>query len=178
MKLIDIRKKPEGLTFDKTFDLKEQLLRREGSIIDLESVNAKGVVSFDDGLYLLNYQLSYDLTLPSSRSMTPVRLSEQYEVSEVFIAAADVPEKADLIDEHLVLILEDDQIDLSESILDHILLNIPLKVLTDEEKASEQMPEGKDWAVLTQEQYDAMKADQKQATNPFAALSDLFEENE
>lgn len=176
MKLIDIRKNPEGLHFERSLDIKEQLLERDNTIIDIENLMARGLVTFDDGLYLLNYHVSYDLTLPSSRSMAPVTVSESYDVSEVFIAAADVADKADLVDEHLVLILEDDKIDLSESILDNILLNIPLKVLTEEEKRSDAMPEGEAWTVLTQEQYEAMKKEEKQENNPFASLSGLFDE--
>lgn len=176
MKLIDIRKNPEGLHFERSLDIKEQLLERDNTIIDIENLMARGLVTFDDGLYLLNYHVSYDLTLPSSRSMAPVTVSESYDVSEVFIAAADVADKADLVDEHLVLILEDDKIDLSESILDNILLNIPLKVLTEKEKRSDAMPEGEAWTVLTQEQYEAMKKEEKQENNPFASLSGLFDE--
>lgn len=176
MKLIDIRKNPEGLHFERSLDIKEQLLERDATIITIENLTARGLVTFDDGLYLLNYHVSYDLTLSSSRSMEPVTIPESYDVSEVFIAAADVADKADLVDENLVLILEDDKIDLSESILDNILLNIPLKVLTEEEKRSVAMPEGNDWTVLTQEQYEAMKKEEKQENNPFASLSGLFDE--
>lgn len=176
MKLIDIRKSLDGLQFDKVLDVKDQLLARDETIIDLQNVIAKGLVTFDDGLYLLNYQLSYDLTLPSSRSMEPVALSENQEVSEIFIAVADAPSKADLVEENLVLLVEEDYIDLSESVLDNILLNIPLKVLTDEEQKAEVMPEGSNWTVLTEEQYQAMK-EEKQDNSPFASLSGLFDED-
>lgn len=177
MKLIDIRKSLDGLQFDKVLDVKDQLLARDETIIDLQNVMAKGLVTFDDGLYLLNYQLSYELTLPSSRSMEPVVLSEKHEVSEIFIAVADAPSKADLVEENLVLLLEEDYIDLSESVVDNILLNIPLKVLTDEEQKAEVMPEGSNWTVLTEEQYQAMKEEEKQDNSPFASLSGLFDED-
>ncbi|HEM6116070.1 YceD family protein [Streptococcus pluranimalium] len=177
MKLIDIRKSLDGLQFDKVLDVKDQLLARDETIIDLQNVVVKGLVTFDDGLYLLNYQLSYELTLPSSRSMEPVVLSEKQEVSEIFIAVADAPSKADLVEENLVLLLEEDYIDLSESVVDNILLNIPLKVLTDEEQKAEVMPEGSNWTVLTEEQYQAMKEEEKQDNSPFASLSGLFDED-
>ncbi|WP_438468032.1 YceD family protein [Streptococcus pluranimalium] len=177
MKLIDIRKSLDGLQFDKVLDVKDQLLARDETIIDLQNVMAKGLVTFDDGLYLLNYQLSYELTLPSSRSMEPVVLSEKQEVSEIFIEVADVPSKADLVEENLVLLLEEDYIDLSDSVVDNILLNIPLKVLTDEEQKAEVMPEGSNWTVLTEEQYQAMKEEEKQDNSPFASLSGLFDED-
>ena len=109
--------------------------------------------------------------------MEPVVLSEKQEVSEIFIAVADAPSKADLVEENLVLLLEEDYIDLSESVVDNILLNIPLKVLTDEEQKAEVMPEGSNWTVLTEEQYQAMKEEEKQDNSPFASLSGLFDED-
>ncbi|MEQ9763299.1 DUF177 domain-containing protein [Streptococcus sp. ZJ151] len=175
MKLVDIRKNPEGLHFEKELDLKDQLIARDDSVIDLQHLKAVGMVSFDDGLYLLDYQLAYELTLPSSRSMEAVTISEDYTVSEVFMTRTDASSRKELVEENLVLIIEDDQIDLSESILDNILLNIPLKVLTKEEEASETMPEGNDWMVLTEEQYQTMKEEEKQENNPFASLSGLFD---
>ncbi|WP_170236459.1 YceD family protein [Streptococcus hyovaginalis] len=178
MKLSDIRKNPEGLLFDKQLSLKDALIARESSILDLQNVTAKGIVSYDDGLYLLHYHLSYELILPSSRSMTPVTLQEHYDVSEVFIAAQDVATKKEMVDENLVLILEDDVIDLSESVLDNILLNIPLKVLTEEEEKTEAMPEGDSWTVLTEAQYQQLREEEKQANNPFASLSGLFDDSE
>ena len=45
--------------------------------------------------------------------------------------------KKELVEENLVLILNDDTIDLNESILDNILLNIPLRVLTPEEESGQ-----------------------------------------
>ncbi len=48
-----------------------------------------GQVAYDNGLYLLDYQLSYDITLPSSCSLEPVTLSFNYPVSETFIQEVD-----------------------------------------------------------------------------------------
>lgn len=177
MKLRDIRNHPEGIAFEESPDVKTALSARDKTIIDVTNLTAKGLVTFDDDLYLLNYQLSYELTIPSTRSMEPVTIPESYDVSEVFIAAADVAEKADLVEEHLVMVVEGDQLDLSESIIDNILLNIPSKVLTEDEKDAVAMPQGNDWAVLTQEQYEAMRQAEKEENSPFASLSGLFTED-
>ena len=73
--------------------------------------------------------------MASSRSMEPVELQESYPVTEVF--AEDVQSDADIeaLEEDLILPIEGGKIDLSESVADNILLNIPLKVLTPEEEA-------------------------------------------
>lgn len=175
MKLNDIRKSQNGLSFNKSLDLKEAIIKREPTIIDLSPVLITGNVAYDNGLYLLNYQLSYQLTLPSTRSLEPVTLKEEYNVSEVFASKEDKNTQSAIFEDELLLLVEQDNIDLSESALDNILLNIPLQVLTDKEKQDDAMPYGDDWSVLTQEQYDAMKKEKQSKDNPFAALSDYFD---
>ncbi|WP_422804431.1 DUF177 domain-containing protein [Streptococcus sp. FT1-55] len=174
--LTEIKKHPEGIRFNNSFDLAEEIKERNPEIIDLKNVTAKGTISYDDDLYLLNYELLYTLTLPSSRSMKPVPLEVQDFISEVFIDEADLVEKGDLVDEELVLIVEGNSISLTESILDNILLNIPLSVLTEEEAKSDEFPSGKNWSVMTESQFQVLKEAKKQQTNPFAALNGLFDE--
>lgn len=174
--LIDLKKQTEGVTFDRQLDIKEVLLGRDSSILDISNVTARGHISYDAGLYLLNYQLDYTITLPSSRSMEPVVLAETLSVSEVFIEEGDVKEKAELIEEDLVLVIEGETISLEESVVDNILLNIPLRVLTSEEEQDDQMPSGNAWTVLTEEQYQAQQEEKAAANNPFASLNGLFEE--
>ena len=123
----EIRKNPEGLAFDQELDLLKDLQKRNSEILDLKNVTATGRVAYDTGLYVLDYQLSYTIVLASSRSMEPVELQESYPVTEVF--AEDVQSDADIeaLEEDLILPIEGGKIDLSESVADNILLNIPLQ---------------------------------------------------
>ena len=73
--------------------------------------------------------------------------------------------------------MNDDTIDLNESILDNILLNIPLRVLTPEEESGQISLSGKDWEVLSEEDFAALKQEEKEASNPFAQLNGLFDDN-
>lgn len=174
--LIEIKKQSEGLTFEQTLDIKEALQERDPSILDIADVKVTGHISHDAGLYLLNYQLTYTITLPSSRSMEPVALAESLSVSEAFIEKVDVKSKAELVEEDLVLIIEGEEISLEESVIDNILLNIPLRVLTAEEEQENQMPSGNSWSVLTEEQYQAQQREKAMANNPFAGLKALFDD--
>ncbi|WP_162012846.1 YceD family protein [Streptococcus sp. S784/96/1] len=174
--LIDLKKQTEGIAFDRKLDIKEALLERDCSILDITDVRVTGHISYDAGLYLLNYQLSYTITLPSSRSMEAVVLNEILPISEVFIEEADAKEKAELVEEDLVLVVEGETISLEESVVDNILLNIPLRVLTSEEERDDQMPSGNAWTVLTEEQYQAQQEEKAAANNPFASLNGLFDE--
>ena len=172
----EIRKNPEGLTFDQELDLLKELQKRNPEILDLKDVTATGRVAYDTGLYILDYQLTYTIVLASSRSMEPVELQESYPVTEVF--AEDAQSEADIeaLEEDLILPIEGGKIDLSESVADNILLNIPLKVLTPEEEAGQGFIEGNDWKILTEEEYQAAQAIKKEENSPFAGLNGLFDE--
>lgn len=172
----EIRKNPEGLAFDQELDLLKELQKRNPEILDLKNVTATGRVAYDTGLYVLDYQLSYTIVLASSRSMEPVELQESYPVTEVF--AEDVQSDADIeaLEEDLILPIEGGKIDLSESVADNILLNIPLKVLTPEEEAGQVFIEGNDWKILSEEEYQAAQAIKKEENSPFAGLNGLFDE--
>jgi len=156
--LSEVRKSPEGLAFNEAPSLLESIKERYDQVLNLEQIQASGQVAYDNGLYLLDYQLSYDITLPSSRSLEPVTLSFNYPVSETFIQEADA-------------------INLDESILDNILLNIPLRVLTPEEESGQISLSGNDWEVLSEEDFAALQQEKKEASNPFAQLNGLFDEN-
>ena len=173
----EIRKNPEGLTFDQELDLLKELQKRNPEILDLKDVTATGRVAYDTGLYILDYQLTYTIVLASSRSMEPVELQESYPVTEVF--AEDAQSEADIeaLEEDLILPIEGGKIDLSESVADNILLNIPLKVLTPEEEAGQGFIEGNDWKILSEEEYQAAQAIKKEENSPFAGLQGLFDKN-
>ena len=174
----EIRKNPEGLAFDQELDLLKELQKRNPEILDLKDVKATGQVTYDTGLYVLDYQLTYAIVLASSRSMEPVELQESYPVTEVF--AEDAQSEADIeaLEEYLILPIEGGKIDLSESVADNILLNIPLKVLTPEEEDGQGFIEGNDWRIMTEEEYQEAQAIKKEENSPFAGLQGLFDGEE
>ena len=174
----EISKNPDGLAFDQELDLLKDLQKRNPEILDLKNVTATGGVAYDTGLYVLDYQLSYTIVLASSRSMEPVEIQESYPVTEVF--AEDVQSEADIeaLEEDLILPIEGGKIDLSESVADNILLNIPLKVLTPEEEAGQGFIEGNDWKIMTEEEYQEAQAIKKEENSPFAGLQGLFDGEE
>ncbi|MFR4845382.1 MAG: DUF177 domain-containing protein [Streptococcus sp.] len=120
--------------------------------------------------------LAYDITLPSSRSLEPVTLSFNYPVSEP-LYKRQMPLFKRISRRKSVLILDGDTINLDESILDNILLNIPLRVLTPEEESGQISLSGNDWEVLSEEDFAALKQGEKEASNPFAQLNGLFDDN-
>ena len=174
--IAEVRKSPEGIDFDQILSVSDELKERNPEILNVENVRAKGNISYDNGLYLLNYELTYLLQLPSSRSLEPVSLEQSQRVAEVFAEQSEWPSKDELADQDLLLVIEGTNIDLAESVVDNILLSIPLQVLTEEEKAAAELPAGDNWTVLTETQYQALKSEKKEASSPFAALDGLFDE--
>lgn len=108
--------------------------------------------------------------------MQPVDVHQVEDISEVFVESADLHAKEDLVKENLALVLEEDVIDLEESAIDNILLTIPMQVLSDEERQSDDMPSGQNWSVMTEEQYEALQDEKKKENNQFSALNGLFED--
>ncbi|CQR25787.1 nucleic acid-binding protein [Streptococcus varani] len=174
--IYDLKKNPEGLHFEESLDLKAELMERNAEILDLSPVDVVGEIRFEAGFYFLNYQLSYQISMASSRSMTPVQWAESYPVMELFVENQALLKEKDLIDEDLVLIIEGDSIVLEDSIADNILLNLPAKVLTPEEAAGQNMPSGENWTVMTEEDFQAQMQEEKEANSPFAQLTGLFDQ--
>lgn len=175
--ITEIKKNSNPISFDKSLIIKDLLLKKEESIIDIKNVRAKGQISYENHLFLLTYDLDYQIVLPSSRSMTPVELTEHFLVTEVFSEEANQIFFEDDSYDELILPIETDIISLEESVVDNILLNIPLKVLTKDEEKTNKLPSGESWSVLTEEQYQELKTQRKKENNPFTALEGLFDED-
>ncbi|HEL2737316.1 TPA: DUF177 domain-containing protein [Streptococcus suis] len=176
--IYDIQKNPDGISFEKTLDLQEELQARNSEVLGLSPVQVSGNVRFESGFFFLDYQMTYDITLASSRSLQPVLLHEVQEVNELFVANEAVLKEQDLIDEDMVLVVEDDRIVLEESVADNILLAIPIKVLTPEEEAGTDLPSGQAWTLMTEEAFQQDVQEKKEANSPFAQLQGLFDSEE
>ena len=176
LQVSELKKRQEPKHFAFNLEIGSILKDRNPEIIDIKGVYADGTVVYEQGLIILDYGLDYTIVLPSSRSMKEVSLTEHQQIQELFIEEIEASNKKDLVEENLVLVLTEPVINLEESVIDNILLNIPLQVLTEEEKSSEDFPTGKGWEVLTEEQYLQLKAEQKKESNPFASLQGMFDE--
>ena len=178
MHILDIKRQAEGMAFDQTMDLQAEVQERNPEVLSLSPVHAQGQVRYEAGLFFLDYHLSYQIGLASSRSMEEVQVNESFEVNELFAESQEAATNQDLIDAELVLPIEGDRIDLRESLVDNILLHIPIKVLTPAELEEEDLPHGANWSLLTEEQHDQLAQEKKEASNPFASLSTMFDESE
>lgn len=174
--IYDIQKNSEGISFLKTLDLQENLQMRSEEVLGLSPVEVTGSVRFESGFFFLDYQMTYEITLASSRSLEPVVLPQVQEVQELFVAHEADLKTQELVDEDMVLVVENDCIVLEESVADNILLAIPMKVLTEEEKQGQSLPSGKSWQLMTEEDFEQETLKKKEANNPFAQLQGLLDD--
>lgn len=171
--------KKHSVEFETAFNLKQELTSREPEILDVSEILVNGRVDADGGIYSLNFTADYTLTMPSSRSLAPVEVPMMLTVSELFATQAYFEANQADLDADMLFILDKDLIDLAESVADNILLEIPLRVLTDEEKQSDELPSGSAWQVLSEDDYAALQAQPEPAEvekkSPFSQLDGLFD---
>lgn len=166
---------------DKPFDFKEQLdlekvlKERFSDIISAQPADVSGNLFNDRGLVISDVKVGVKLTVPSTRSLEPVDLNLQFRINEAYnIDNIDTEE----IEDYAIIIPIDDEnptINVYESVIDNILLNIPTQVLTEKEKTQDVMPSGKNWTVISEDEFKKQK--EEEHVNPeFAKLKNLFKD--
>ena len=179
--LMELRRyQNEPLVIDTTIELASTLLKRDETILDVGPAKVVGTMTVEPKEYIAQVQVDVVLTLPSSRSLQPV----DYPMSIAFDEIYMIPEEYALVKgiegyEHAI-VLDSTTIDLREAIEDYILLNIPLQVLTDEEMASDELPTGDSWTIMSEEDYLYQQMEtQAQTIDPrLAKLSAMLDNNE
>ncbi|MGG5309282.1 YceD family protein [Enterococcus mundtii] len=176
--LLELRKYQETpLTFHETLDVKKALMKRDDSILDVAPVEVEGLVSVDNKGYLVHYTAQTTLTVPSTRSLTPVELPIKLSVDELFMTMEQYQRRDVQLSSEEILLIEGTHLDVTESIEDNILLAIPMRVLTEEEEHSTELPKGNDWEVLSEEEYEKRKTEEAETkVDPrLAKLSEFFD---
>lgn len=168
-----LRHQTKPLHFEDTLDLAADLQARDPEIIKVSPVKVTGDIVADQGALLVTVTLDGMMVIPSTRSLTPVDWPLDFSFTEIYDQPGFDPEKYD--EGQLVLDLPATELDLVPAVADHILLSIPMQVLTPEEAAAGTMPSGQDWTVMGEDEYEA----EKDATNgnpAFAKLKGMFDE--
>lgn len=167
----------EALTLSGTMDIEEDLKKRNKHIYTISPVTFVGTLDVEQDEYILFVNFDFTIVLPSSRTLKPTEVHLNLPVSEIYVPK-DLPEDISIgeVDEDAVVIeLLHDWIDLEEVAVDNILAAIPLRVLSEEEKSEEHLPKGTGWTVLTEEQAQTNKNEEKEQGDPrFDALKSLF----
>lgn len=174
------RYQDEPLQISGTIDLSQSLKERDADIISVEPVDITGVIEVDKtSVYYVTLRVSTRMTLPSTRSLEPVDVSQTFSFSEVYLGAHSPVDESEFDKNEIVERLSDETLDLRKPIEDAILTNKPTQVFTEEEIKSEKLPSGKNWKVLTEEKYSeaSFNSSDEEGDPRMAILKDLFPDN-
>lgn len=171
--------------FDTEINVEEALKQRDDSILAVSPAHIKGFLVYQNESVVAQFTCDVDITLPSSRSLEPVVVPLHIDIVERYVPShysVDEKELTEIEKEltEIVMPLDGDWIDLEPAVEDHILLSIPLQVLSQEELSEDKMPSGNDWEVVTQEALEERRKQQKeQSVDPrLASLQSFFEKDE
>jgi len=174
----DVRRyKDKPFEFEEKLDLTAELKKRSEDVLDAEPVEVKGQLFNDTGLVISDVKVKTTLKVPSTRSLLPVELPLEIRINEAY--NVDNVSTEDLEDYNIVIPVdeEDPTVNVYESVIDNILLSIPQKVLTKKEAEENIMPSGKNWEVISEDDFKKQK--EEEHVNPeFAKLKDLFKNND
>ncbi|MGL4695602.1 YceD family protein [Enterococcus larvae] len=178
--LLELNKHREiPLEFSEELDVKQTLMARDNQILDVSPAKVNGIITVEKNGYLLHYKLSVVVTVPSSRSLTPVAVPMALSVDEMFMTEEQFRGKDELISDEEIIVLDKPTIDLTESVEDNILLAIPLQVLSEEEQQNSELPKGTDWEVISEDDYyEKREKEAEQTMDPrLAKLSELLKDD-
>lgn len=148
--------------------------RSKDLLIDAKNVHLTGDLFYQEPFVTGNFHVTADLVVPSSRSLKPVEYHEDFTFTENYIDRK--PTKEELEDNDTIVVVDNDKIDLQTAVEDNILLNIPVTILTPEEKEKNIYPEGQGWEVISEAAFEEGKKNQ---VNPaFAKLKVLLDDKD
>ncbi|KRN32536.1 YceD family protein [Weissella halotolerans] len=171
--LANLKKIPaSGMRVQETVDLSALLADRFADrVISMEPVTVDVIIEADEaGRISAVGSADTVVTLPSSRSLTPVALPIHNEIDEWFV---DNEEQLARFDQQVNVSLVEKTVDLGTALLESLMLALPTRVLTPDEAASSKLPQGTDWAVTTEE----TAAQQSKPNTPLAGLASLLEQD-
>lgn len=158
----------EEISFGKDF-----YDRAKDLVLEVKNARVTGSLVYDKPFVLAQLHIVADVITPSTRSLTPVELHQDFKFLEGYTKEKPDQEDVEAID--TIIELESDVIDIQKAIEDNILLYIPMVVLTKEEKEEDKMPKGQDWEVISEDDYK--KQTEEKPLNPeLAKLKALFPE--
>ncbi|MFD2638167.1 YceD family protein [Piscibacillus salipiscarius] len=138
--------------FEDTVNV-DELERMENDIRNITDVNVKGDVSVRSETYTFRYTIKGTMTLPCARTLVDV----PYEFSVQAIDQFTTSEYQAQNDEDIHFI-DQEVLDLMPYIKENILLEVPLRVYSDEATMDNIVSEGSGWDLLQEDEHLDLKA--------------------
>lgn len=168
----------QTLHLDEQVDLSVPLKKRLPEMIAVSPLHVVGTLRNDDLGWVSQLTVTGEITLPSTRSLAPVGLPLNLQIEELYVLPADQPSQDELEQmDQTVITIENDLLDLETAIEDHIILNIPTQIFTQDELDHQTMPTGEGWSVISEDEFSSLAEEQAEQPNPeFEKLKDLFKD--
>ncbi|GLB46764.1 DNA-binding protein [Philodulcilactobacillus myokoensis] len=162
------------LSVDETLNVESDLLNRySDGILSSTPFQVHADVLYDRGNAVVNARATGEITVPSSRSLTPVKMPLDFHIDEIYVPDREAIKLYDKDD--VVMVLGKKQIiNFDKSVADNIILQIPMHILSPKEDKYHIMPKGHDWEVMTEDEFYHPKADHKHVDPRLAKLKDYF----
>lgn len=164
----------EPMHLQKQLELNDAMKARfPDQILAVAPVKIDGSVMYERGDATIFATVKTTVTVPSTRSLTPVELPLDFSFTESYTndqTHLDRYEEA----QTLAFLLDDAQtpIDFEEAVMENIIEQIPSRVLTSLEAAGNSMPQGKGWDV---QEEGAVASEANDSVDPrLAKLKELF----
>ena len=173
--IIQLQKfRDKGLSIDETINL-DELKEVDPQIIEVSPIRVSGKADIGSNRVTFHLHIEGKLVLPCSRTLVDVDLPVDINTIETYLLnEADY----DQYDEEEVHRIQGDVIDLKPAIRELLLLEIPMQVISDEAREQDEMPSGKNWEVMTEEQAHEVEQEEEKKVDPrLADLAKLLDQN-
>ncbi|MCO7174606.1 YceD family protein [Sporolactobacillus kofuensis] len=137
----------EGLSFHKEVVLPLELFRADPEIRSITPVDVKGVVEFSKRSLTFHLQLQGQLILPCAVTLEDVDYPFQINTAETFLLSAGTEDETEGEFVHPV---EGEQIDLIPYLVEAILVEKPMRVVSEKARAQSDLS-GKGWTLVNEE---------------------------
>lgn len=161
----------EDVKFDNNF-----FIRAQDLLIDVKSAHVNGTLAYDAPYVFAQLHVTANVVAPSTRSLKKVDVPIDFKFTEAY--TKDHPTEEDFESLGTIIEITSDEIDLQTAVEDNILLNMPIQILTDEEKEHDVMPSGQDWQVISENDYQKSLDDKKVENSPFSKLQNMFDDDQ
>lgn len=151
-------------------------IRSKDLLIDVKSAHVDGTLAYDDPYVFAQLHVVAVVVAPSSRSLEKVEVPIDFKFTEAY--TKEHPSEEDFESLGTIIEISDDNIDLQTAVEDNILLNMPIQILTEEERIHDVMPSGQDWAVVSENDYQKAAEEKKAENSPFSDLKNLFNDDQ
>ncbi|WP_343782811.1 YceD family protein [Alkalibacillus silvisoli] len=149
-------KASEPYSFSETVDVSE-LETMDNDIRQLHEVDVTGEALLEQGIYTFRFNVNGTMVLPCARTLVDVSFPFNVEAYEQFTTQSY---KAS--EEHEIHFIDREVLDLTPYIKENILLEVPIRVFSEETKIEDVVGEQEGFTVLGEDEYHEQEAMQQE----------------